>query len=53
MQGREEGEPTWLWSNTLVLKALVNQKDFAEYKTISDWLNLNFNENSVVYKFDE
>ena len=53
LQGREEGEPTWLWSNTLVLKALVNQKDHVEYKAISDWLNLNFNENSVVYKFDE
>jgi len=53
MQGRVEGEPTWLWSNTLVLKATVNQKDLVEYLAISDWLNRNFNENSVRYKFDE
>ena len=53
MQGREEGEPTWLWSNTLVLKATVNQKDLVEYKLISEWLNRNFNEGSISYKFDE
>ncbi len=53
MQGREEGEPTWLWSNTLVLKATVNQKDLVEYIAISDWLNRNFNENSISYKFEE
>lgn len=53
MQGMEEGEPTWLWSNTLVLKATVNQKDLVEYKLISEWLNRTFNEGSISYKFDE
>jgi hypothetical protein len=53
MQGRVEGEPSWLWSNTLVLKATVNQKDLVDYLAISDWLDRNFNENSVSYKFDE
>lgn len=53
MQGRVGGDPSWLWSNTLVLKATVDQKDFVEYMAISDWLKRNFNENSISYKYVE
>ena len=53
MQGRVGGDPSWLWSNTLVLKATVEQKDLVEYMAISDWLSRNFNENSISYKLVE
>ena len=50
MQGREEGEPTWLWSNTLVLKVIVTERDINEYNYMSNILNHSFNVNSIFYK---
>jgi hypothetical protein len=52
MQGRDKGEPTWLWSNTLILKVTANQKDKDEFKYISDLVINNFTNKSIISKFE-
>jgi hypothetical protein len=50
MQGRVEGDPMWLWSNTLAIKATVNQKDKEEFNYISNLLINNFSTKSIISK---
>ena len=38
MQGQEEGEPSWLWSNTITMKATVSAKYVGDYDAISKLL---------------
>ena len=52
MQGRDKGEPTWLWSNTLIVKVTANQKDKEEFKYISDMVINNFTTKSIINKFE-
>ena len=51
MQGRDKGEPTWLWSNTLTVKVTANQKDKDEFKYISDLVINNFTTKSIISKY--
>jgi hypothetical protein len=50
MSGNDIGEPRWLWSNTIILKVIVNEKNITDYNYISDLLNRTFNSNSIFYK---
>jgi len=50
MQGRVEGDPMWLWSNTLTIKATANQKDKEEFNYISNLLINNFTTKSIISK---
>jgi hypothetical protein len=50
MQGREEGEPSWLWSNTITMKATVNAKYAGDYDAISKLLSQHFTFDSIVMK---
>jgi hypothetical protein len=49
MQGREDGEPIWLWSNTITLKATVNEKYIQEYDMITDFLINSFSLDSIEF----
>jgi len=51
MQGRDEGEPNWLWSNTIILKATVNDMHIQEYNLISDFLIDYFSDDSIEHLF--
>ena len=51
MQGRDEGEPMWLWSNTLIIKATANQKDKEEFNYISELLINNFTTKSIIINY--
>lgn len=51
MQGRDKGEPLWLWSNTLIVKVTANQKDKDEFKYISDLVINNFTTKSIISKY--
>lgn len=51
MQGRDEGEPSWLSSNTLIIKITANQVDVEEFNYISDLIINNFSSKSIVYKY--
>jgi hypothetical protein len=51
MQGRDEGEPTWLWSNTLIIKITADQNVIDEFNQISRLLINNFSTQSIVYKY--
>jgi hypothetical protein len=51
MQGRDEGEPKWLWSNTIILKATVNDMYIQEYNLISDFLIDYFSDDSIEHLF--
>jgi hypothetical protein len=50
MQGREYGEPNWLWSNTIVLKVTVNEKDRSDYEYITELLERHFDSKSIHIK---
>jgi hypothetical protein len=50
MQGREYGTPMWLWSNTVVLKIVMNQADIADFDSICDLVNKGFTINSISQK---
>ena len=51
MQGRDEGEPMWLWSNTLIIKITADEADKDEFNYISRLLINNFSTRSIVYKY--
>ena len=51
MQGRDEGDPTWLWSNTLIVKITADQADKEEFNYISGLIINNFSTESIVYKY--
>jgi hypothetical protein len=51
MQGREEGEPNWLWSNTLIIKVTADQTDEEEFNYISNLLINNFTPKSIIHKY--
>lgn len=51
MQGRDEGEPTWLWSNTLIIKVTADQTDEEEFNYISNLLINNFTPKSIIHKY--
>jgi hypothetical protein len=51
MQGRDEGEPMWLWSNTLIIKITADEADKDEFNYISRLLISNFSTRSIVYKY--
>lgn len=51
MRGRDEGEPTWLWSNTLIIKITADQMDKDEFNYISSLLINNFSTQSIVHKY--
>jgi hypothetical protein len=50
MQGREEGEPTWLWSNTLIIKIKAEQSDVVDFNYISNLLINGFSTKSLTDK---
>ena len=50
MQGQEEGEPSWLWSNTITMKATVSAKYVGDYDAISKLLGQHFTFDSIVMK---
>jgi hypothetical protein len=50
MQGREYGEPKWLWSNTLVLKVTVNEKDIVEFNYITEHLERHFDSDCINFR---
>jgi hypothetical protein len=50
MQGRDKGKPNWLWSNTIILKAVVNQNDIQEYNNISNLLIKGFTSDAIIAK---
>jgi hypothetical protein len=53
MQGRDEGEPTWLWSNTLIIKITAEEDaNDHDYEQISHILIDSFSEKSIFYKYD-
>jgi hypothetical protein len=47
MQGRDEGEPMWLWSNTIMLKVTAEETESLNFNYIADLLHYNFNYNSI------
>ena len=51
MQGRDEGEPTWLWSNTFIINITADQMDKDEFNYISSLLINNFSTQSIAYKY--
>ena len=50
MEGRSNGNPKWLWSNTIVLKIAMKQADILDFDYISEILNKGFNINSISTK---
>ena len=50
MEGRDDGDPKWLWSNTIILKIVMNQFDAEEFVNLSEILNKGFNLNSIINK---
>jgi hypothetical protein len=50
MQGRSTGSPQWLWSNTIVLKIVVNQADLVAFNNISEIVNKEFTVNCISSK---
>ena len=50
MQGRDEGDPTWLWSNTLIIKLTANMSDKEEFNYFSSLIINNFSTESIAYK---
>jgi len=49
MQGREYGEPTWLWSNTIVLKITAQKQDMAEFIQLVEFFEENLNSDCLVW----
>ena len=51
MSGRDEGEPNWVYSNTLIIKVTADQNVIDEFNQISRLLINNFSTQSIVYKY--
>ncbi|MFN4910611.1 MAG: hypothetical protein ACK444_04900 [Flavobacteriales bacterium] len=51
MQGRDEGEPAWLWSNTLIIKITENKPNKKEFEYLSSLIINSFSTQSIIYKY--
>lgn len=51
MQGRDEGKPAWLWSNTLIIKLTANKLNKEEFDYLSNLLINSFSTKSIIHKY--